>query len=79
MDKQRAQYGETIAEKNQEKADKSPDRGLPLATYDPMAISKVVSHFGELRKRGMHKIRDYESAHKNRKGLLDRIGRLLDR
>lgn len=79
VNKQRAQYGETIAEKQQQKAGKSPDRGLPLQNYDHMTISEVASHFGELDKRGMRKIRDYESAHKNRKGLLERIDRHLGR
>ncbi|MBK4735881.1 hypothetical protein JJB74_14775 [Noviherbaspirillum sp. DKR-6] len=79
VNKQRAQYGETIAEKQQEKAGKSPDRGLPMSGYEHMTISEVASHFGELDKRGIRKIRDYESKHKNRKGLIERIDRYLDR
>jgi hypothetical protein len=79
VNKQRAQYGETRVEKQKDKEGKSPDRGLPLKDYQSMTIAEVSSRLNELTPAQIRKIRDYELAHKNRKGLLEAIGRRLDR
>ena len=79
VNKQRAQYGETRAEKQKDREGASPDRGLPLKDYQGMTIAEVTSRLKDLSPAEMRKIRDYESAHKNRKGLLERIDHHLRR
>lgn len=70
VNKQRSQYGETREEKRKDKEGRSPDRGLPIKDYQTMTIAQVRSHLDALSRKAIEKIRAYESAHKNRKGLL---------
>ena len=70
VNKQRSQYGETKEEKRKDKEGTSPDRGLPVKDYQKMTIAQVRSQLDGLSKKDLRKIRAYEVAHKNRKGLL---------
>lgn len=70
VNKQRAQYGETQEEKRKDKEGKSPDLGLPIRDYQRLTMVQVRSHLDALSRKDIRKIRAYESAHKNRKGLL---------
>ncbi len=75
VNKQRAQYGETKAEKQKDRQGKSPDRNLPLAEYQHLTISQVSSKIQHLSKRELRTIETYERAHKKRKGVLQQIER----
>lgn len=77
VNKQRAQYGETQEEVRKDREGKSPDRGLPLADFETMTIPQVMKQLDGLSKRELRKIRTYETRHKNRKGLMSRLDRLL--
>jgi hypothetical protein len=70
VNKQRSQYGETKEEKRKDRQGASPDRGLPIKDYQKMTIAQVRGQLDGLPKKALQKIRDYEAAHKNRKGLL---------
>lgn len=70
VNKQRAEYGETRAEKQKDKEGKSPDRGLPIKDYQSLTIPEIRKHLDALSRKDIEKIRSYESAHRNRKGLL---------
>jgi hypothetical protein len=77
VNKQRKQYGETKEEKAKDARGQSPDRNLPLDDYQKMTISEVERKLGSLSATDIRKIRDYETRHKNRKGLLARLDRRL--
>lgn len=77
VNKQRAQYGETIAEKEKDKAGQSPDRGLPVHEYQRLTTDQILRQLGSLPASDLRKIRDYEARHKNRKGVLQKLDRLL--
>ncbi|HZV62413.1 MAG TPA: hypothetical protein VFF75_08355 [Methylophilaceae bacterium] len=69
VNKQRAEYGETMEEKQKDREGRSPDRNLPIEHYQKLTISVA-----QLRK-----IRGYEAGHKNRKSLLAKIDNRLSR
>jgi hypothetical protein len=77
VNKQRAQYGETRAEKQKDKEGKSPDRNLPIADYQHLTVEQVNARLGKLSDSELRSIRRYEAAHQARKGVLEEIdGRL---
>ena len=75
VNKQRAQYGETKAEKRKDREGKSPDRGLPISNYQHLTIAQITSKVTALSKRDLRKIESYEKSHKNRKGVIEAIDR----
>ncbi len=75
VNKQRAQYGETKAEKQKDRQGKSPDRGLPIPNYQHLTISQISGKVKDLKKGDLRKIESYEKSHKNRKGVIDLIER----
>lgn len=75
VNKQRAQYGETKGEKQEEKDGKNPDRNLPLDHYRHLTIAQLRSKLSGLSKRELKQVEGYEKKHKNRKGALDVIER----
>ena|SRR5690606_23879118 len=77
VNKQRAEFGETRDAKAQERAGQSPDRNLPLAGYEHMTIPQVTRKLNGLSAADLRKLRQYESRHKNRKGLLALYERYL--
>lgn len=77
VNKQRAQYGETKAEKNKDKEGKSPDKNLPIKDYQSLTIAAIAKQLASLSKAELKKIRAYEVKHKNRKGALEKIDRQL--
>ena len=79
VNKQRAQYGETKAEKRKDREGKSPDRGLPIAEYQHKTIPQIAGELGDLSKGDLRKIRNYEAKHKDRKGMLAHIDRAMHR
>lgn len=77
VNKQRSQYGETREEKQKDKEGRSPDRGLPIKDYQTLTIPQIRGQLDALSRKDIEKIRSYESAHKNRKGLLAALDALL--
>lgn len=77
VNKQRAQYGETAAEKAKDKIGQSPDRGLPLHNYQHLTTEQIVRQLASLPASGLRKLRAHEARHKNRKGVLEKMDRLL--
>ncbi len=77
VNKQRSQYGETRTEKQKDKEGRSPDRGLPLKDYQHLTIPQIAAQLKSLSPAELRKIRSYEVRHKNRKGLLAKLDRLL--
>lgn len=79
VNKQRKQYGETKAEKQKDVQGKSPDRGLPIQDYQGMTIAQVEQRLEGMSASDIRKLRNYETKHKNRKGMLQKFDRLLSR
>jgi len=77
VNKQRAQYGETKGEQQEEKQGKSPDRNLPLDHYRHLTISQLKSRLSSLSDADLRKVRSYEEKHKDRKGALQAIDSAL--
>jgi hypothetical protein len=77
VNKQRAQYGETKGERQKDKEGKSPDQGLPLQDYQHMTIAEIAGKLNQLSASDIKKIRSYETKHKNRKGVLEKLDRRL--
>jgi hypothetical protein len=75
VNKQRAQYGETKGEKEKDREGKSPDRNLPIRNYQHMTMSEVRNKIKDLSKSDLKKVENYESKHKDRKGVHDAIER----
>jgi hypothetical protein len=73
VNKQRAQFGETKAEKEKDRRGQSPDRNLPVSNYQRLTASQVKSKLGLLEKGELRQIERYEKAHKNRKTVLQEI------
>ncbi|HEY8608250.1 MAG TPA: hypothetical protein VIM12_14135 [Noviherbaspirillum sp.] len=79
VNKQRSSYGESSAEKRKEKQGKSPDRGLPVAGYQKLTIAQAAGKLDGLSAAQIRKVRNHESRHKNRKGMIALLDRLLAR
>lgn len=79
VNKQRAQYGETKGEKQQEKQNKAPDRNLPLDHYRHLTISNLKPRLKSLSRGDLKKIKSYEEKHKDRKGAKQAIDSELER
>lgn len=79
VNKQRRQFGETRTEKVKDAQGRSPDRKLPIPNYQGMTIAEVSLHLAGMKASDIRKLRDYEAAHKNRKGMLQRFERMLQR
>jgi len=75
VNKQRSQFGETKDEKAKDRAGSSPDRDLPIADYQHLTVRQVQGRLSELSTRELRSLERYERKHKNRKTLLERIGR----
>ena len=53
--------------------------GLPISAYDQLSIRQIDTRLAELTRAELRKVRDYEQAHKARKGLLRALDRKLER
>jgi hypothetical protein len=78
VNKQRAQFGETRAEKEKAKKGQSPDANLPIGNYQHLTVPEVKKKLGGLSRPEARKVRSYEQKHKNRKGILDEIEKRLN-
>lgn len=74
VNKQRAEFGETKAAKQQDREGNSPDRALPINHYDHLTVDQVKPKLDDLSDREVDAIGKYEEDHKHRKTLLEAIG-----
>jgi hypothetical protein len=79
VNKQRAQYGETKGEKQEEKEGRNPDKNLPLDRHRHLTIGQLKPRLEELSKPDLKRIEKYEQQHKNRKGANQAIEAELQR
>jgi hypothetical protein len=77
VNKQRRQFGETAAAKQKGREGKAEYKGLPLDGYEHMTIPQILARVDGLSAAEIRKIRSHETRHKNRKGLLVKLDRLL--
>ena len=82
VNKQRAQAGETQEAQGRERDGKpvgkvagtpaAPD--LPIAGYQHLTVAQIRDKLGGLSDAQLRRLRDYEAAHKKRKGVLEALG-----
>ena len=77
VNKQRAEFGETKAEKAKDKRGASPDRDLPIDRYQHLTVDEVTQKLDGLSASELKEIKDYEKKHQNRKTLLEQLDRQL--
>jgi len=75
VNKQRAMYGETKEDKEQEREGTDADRNLPIRHYRELTIPQVTSKLPKLSAEDLKQVASYEKKHKNRKGVLSAIER----
>ncbi len=73
VNKQRKQYGETKGEKQKDKEGKSPDRNLPISSYQHKTVPQISRELSSLSRKEVQQIKSYERSHKNRKTLVERL------
>jgi hypothetical protein len=73
VNKQRAQYGETMGERHKDREGKSPDRNLPIRDYQHLTVDQVAGKLDDLSKSELKQVERYEEQHKHRKTLLEDI------
>ena len=73
VNKQRAEYGETKEDKQQEKQGTNPDRNLPIEQYRRLKVSQVEQKAKKLSPKQINKVEQYEKKHKHRKGALEAL------
>jgi hypothetical protein len=78
VNKQRAEYGETKAEKQKDRQGESPDRDLPIPDYQHLTVKQVTGRLDDLSKAELKQIERYEQQHKDRKTLLGEVRERLD-
>lgn len=70
VNKQRKEGGETKEDKG-----KQADASLPIKNYQQLTVTEIRSRLDELTAAQVRKIRSFETAHKNRKGVLQALER----
>lgn len=75
VNKQRAQQSETRSERSNDRTGRSPDKNLPIRNYDTLTADEVMRRVSRLDTGERRRITTYERGHRNRKGLLERLGR----
>lgn len=79
VNKQRARFGETKAAKSKAKQGEAPDKNLPIRNYQRLTAVEVGKKLGRLsNKADLKAIMAYEQSHKNRKGVMQQLGRRLN-
>lgn len=82
VNKQRAQAGETQEAPGRDRAGKpaaraapaSVVRDLPIAGYQHLTVAQIRDKLDGLSAAQLHRLREYEAAHKKRKGVLEALG-----
>lgn len=79
VNKQRARFAETREAKEKQRKGNAPDKNLPLAHYEHMTIPEISRKLHKLSASELRKLQRYESAHKNRKGMMALYQRYLNK
>ena len=77
VNKQRKEYGETKGEKTKDRSGQSPDRNLPIKDYQHLTATQVAGRLSKLSKKELQQVKRYETSHKDRKTVLERLERAL--
>jgi hypothetical protein len=77
VNKQRAQYGETMGARAKKRQGEAPDRGLPIKGFEHLTVSQVVGRLDGLSHQALRSVEAHERKHKNRKTLLEQIERRI--
>ena len=82
VNKQRAQAGETKEEQGRKRAGKAASKAadtavhtLPIVGYQHLTVAQIRDKLGALSAAQRQRLREYEAAHKKRKGVLDSLAR----
>ena len=75
VNKQRAQQSETLEEKAKDKSGQSPDRDLPIKSYDHLTVDEIVAKLDDLSSKEIEQIESYEKKHRDRVTLVEAIER----
>ncbi|CAN7338252.1 hypothetical protein LJR289_001846 [Pseudoduganella sp. LjRoot289] len=70
VNKQRKESGETKDQKGKDAAGT-----LPIRNYQQLTVTEIRSRLDELNAAQLRKLRSFEAAHKNRKGVLEALER----
>ncbi len=73
VNKQRAEYGETREDKQQEKEGTDADRNLPIEHYRTLTIPQVENKSKKLNPKQIDKVEQFEKKHKKRKGAIEAL------
>lgn len=75
VNKQRAMYGETKEDKQQERKGTDADRKLPVKNYRTLKTPQVAQKTKELSPQKIDQVERYEKQHKNRRGAVEALER----
>lgn len=75
VNKQRRESGETKGQRQDKRAGHAPERDLPIKDYQRLTVPQIRNRLAELTAAQRKAIRSFESAHKNRKGVLEALHR----
>lgn len=70
VNKQRAMYGETKEDKQQEREGTDADPNLPIEHYRKLTTPQVESKAKSLSRPQLSEVEKYEKQHKKRKGVI---------
>jgi hypothetical protein len=73
VNKQRAEYGETKEDKQQEKEGTNQNRDLPIEHYRRLKVPQVEKKAKQLSPKKIDKVEQYEKNHKSRKGAIEAL------
>jgi hypothetical protein len=78
VNKQRSEFGEAIAAREDDRRGRSPDRALPVENYDRLPVDRIGPRLRGLSRGELLEIERYERRHKGRTTLLAMLGRRLE-
>jgi len=76
VNKQRAEFGETAAQREAKAEGDAPDRHLPIRDYQGLTVAEVLARATRLSREQLAKVLTYERAHRQRKTLVAGLTRL---
>lgn len=72
VNKQRRELGETAAARQ-----KGRQPELPIEDYERKTVAQLAPQLRQLSRPQLKKLQAWEARHKNRKGVMERLGRML--
>lgn len=78
VNKQRAEYGETLDQREQERRGAAADHDLPISHYDQLTIDDIGAHLHGLSRSDLRALRRYEMKHKQRQGVVELLDARLN-